>query len=299
MRGAAALLAALLVSCLSACGNAPANSRTGAVAQLRTVGLVSGGHRRSYLLYVPSGDSPRHRLPLVLVFHGALQTASIAASQSGLLRIDQRRHDMILAFLQGYRDTWNEGAGATPAAQAGINDVAFTASVLRRIESRHYVDPQRVVATGFSNGALLTELLGCRLASQITLIAPVEGQLPTSVADGCSPAAAESVYEVHATADPTIPYGGGWFDGVGGGTSVLSAPASAARWAALDHCSAQPQSSGSGSLSLSSYGGCKDGVTVTLATIEGGQHQWPNGFGATLVKAIGSLPAGRRIAAPG
>ncbi len=247
---------------------------------------------------MPPGDSAKHRLPLVLVYHGVNATAATQPAETGLLSVDEQQHNMILVFLQGYDDSWNEGAGNTPAHQAGINDVAFTALVLRRIELGYSVDLRRVIATGLSNGALLTELLGCRIAPYLTLIAPVEGQLPVSVSSGCRPGQPISVYEIHGTADATIPYGGGHFDGVGGGTTVLSAPDSVKRWASLDHCAATAQQSQSGDVALTSFVGCRNGATVTLDTIVGGQHEWPSDFAQTLVRAIGSLSGKRQAVKP-
>ena len=78
-----------------------------------------------------------------------------------------------------------------------------------------------MVATGFSNGAIFVELLGCRAAAYLTLVAPVEGQLGQRFAGSCRPARPVSIYEIHATADPTIPYGGGTFSGSGGPVRVL------------------------------------------------------------------------------
>jgi polyhydroxybutyrate depolymerase len=265
---------------------------------LKAVGVSSGGHARAYLLYVPPGDSSKHPLPLVLVYHGAGETDMNPPTDTGLLSADEKSHSMILAFLQGYDNTWNEGAGNTPAHQAGINDVAFTSLVLQRIETHYDVDMHRVVATGISNGALMTELLGCRLAGSLTLVVPVEGELPVSVASGCRPALPISIFEVHGTTDPDIPYGGGHFDGIGGGTTVLSAPASVARWAALDHCAGKTNRSQSGKVVLTGFKACSQGVTVTLDTIIDGQHVWPPAFAQTLAHAITALPTTRTASKP-
>ena len=258
---------------------------------LRTVTLRSGGHARTYLLYVPPGDSSAHPLPLVLIFHGAGDTASHTVDETDLATIAGRDHNMILVFPQGYHDTWNEGTGGTAAAQAGINDVAFVATILRRVEHSYAVDRRRVVATGFSNGALLTEDLGCTLSRQLTMIAPVEGELPQAVSSRCHPPDALTVFEVHGTADSAIPYGGGGFTGIGGvpGPPVLSAPDSAQRWASLDRCSGQAQTRVTGSVSFATYGSCADRATVTLATFNGGRHQWPPGYGPTLANAIATM----------
>jgi polyhydroxybutyrate depolymerase len=262
---------------------------------MKTVALRSDGRQRTYLLYVPPGDTANHPLPLVLVFHGAGDTAAHTVDETDLPNIAQRSHNMILVFPQGYENSWNEGTGDNPAAQAKVNDVAFVSSILSRVEAHYAVDRRRVVATGFSNGALLTEDLGCALSRQLTMIAPVEGELPQAIAARCHPAVPLSVFEVHGTADSAIPYSGGAFTGVGGvpGPRVLSAPDSVARWAALDRCPAKPSSKTTGQVTLATYGSCEDKVTVTLATVNGGHHAWPSGFGPTLANAIASMSVGR------
>lgn len=300
-----------LLSCGAAQGGQKSHTTTGSSAKAGaagrskagTHGLVSvtlkvGTRVRNYLLYVPPGDSTKHRLPLVLVYHGADNTASETVGQTGLLAVDQQRHDMILAFLQGYDDTWNDDAGDPPAEAANVNDIGFTTAVLSKLESSYYVNMSRVVAAGFSNGAILAQLLGCRIASNLTLIVPVEGQLATTFSSGCSPREPISVYEIHATADPTIPYAGGTFQGVGGPVSVLSAPASAKRWATLDGCPKHVVSPSAGGVTLATFKGCRDGTTVTLATIQGGSHEWPPNFGLTLAGVIASQRVTRNAKRP-
>jgi polyhydroxybutyrate depolymerase len=269
---------------------ARANAGTGG---LKTVQLMSDGRLRTYLLYVPPGDSVKHPLPLVLVYHGVDDTVTSTARLTGLLSIAEKRHDLIVAFLKGYEESWNDDAGDPPAEAAGVNDIAFTTTVLRRIESNYPVNMTRVVATGFSNGAILAELLGCRIAPDLTLIAPVEGQLATRFSSNCKPGRPISVYEIHATADEGIPYSGGTFAGVGGPVTVLSAPGSAERWAVLDHCAATGSTSQAPGTVLTEYKGCRDGVRVTLESIQGGSHEWPPGFGGTLASVIASLPGNR------
>lgn len=264
---------------------------------LETVNIQVDGLTRTYLLYVPPGDSTTNRLPLVLVYHGAGDTASNTTNEMGLLALAEQRHNMIIVYLQGVDDTWNDDAGDPPAEQQNVNDIGFTKAVLNKVESRYYVNRSRVVATGISNGAILVELLGCRIASDLTLIAPVEGQIANRFANNCKPGRPVSVYEVHATADPEIPYKGGTFGGDGGPVTVLSATASAKRWATLDHCVRRGSLTRSGSL-IMRYQKCRDDVTVTLNSVLGGSHEWPDGFASTLLSAIDRLPADREAVTP-
>lgn len=281
-------------------------SRTGVIASagtgsLQQVTVNVDGMVRTFELFVPPNDSSQHRLPLVLVYHGAGGNAVDTAQQTGLLGLAERRQGMIVASLQGYEDTWNDGAGETPAEEAGIDDLGFTEAVLHLIETKYFVDMRHVTATGLSNGAIFVELLGCRLASDFTLTMPVEGQMATRVSSGCRPSRPVSVYEIHATADKVIPYAGGTFPGVGGPVTVLSARASARRWAQLDRCSLRPttvKSSVSGGSVLTRYAACQGRVQVTLESVQGGSHDWPHSFATTLVNVAKSLRAKRTALTP-
>jgi polyhydroxybutyrate depolymerase len=251
-----------------------------------TFTVSSGGHERTVILHVPAHEAGRE-LPLVLVYHGALDTAQNTAQSTGFLSASNSR-GYAVAFLQGYQDTWNEGAGHTPAEQAGIDDVAFTSAALAAIEERVPIDTAAVAATGLSNGALMVGYLGCRLADQLSAIIPVAGPLPVSVAADCRPSRPLTVLQIHGTDDESIPYDGGHFDGVGGGTTVLSAPKAAALWAQLDGCTASaattsPQSD----VRITAYEGCPAGVTVKLRTLVGGGHDWPDDIGDLVADTLG------------
>jgi polyhydroxybutyrate depolymerase len=260
----------------------------------QTVTISSQGRSRTFLVDAPSGSGTH---PLVLVYHGAEDTAANTIGETDFSTLATEK-GWIIVYPQGYDDTWNEGAGDTPAHAAGVNDVFFTEQILRYMEAHYSIDRRRIAAVGESNGALLAELLGCRIASQLTLIVPIEGQLPTSVSPSCAPTRPVSVFEVHGTADASIPYGGGHFNGIGGGTTVLSAPASARRWATLDRCrTGSPTSSTSGSSTFTTYSGCTSGASVELDTIHGGVHEWTPGI-AVLVEGQFAHPARRLAATP-
>jgi poly(3-hydroxybutyrate) depolymerase len=79
---------------------------------------------------------------------------------------------------------------------------------------------------------------------------------------------------------------------------VLSATASAKRWATVDHCGSSASQSRAGGSVLTHYKGCKSRVTVTLDTILGGAHQWPPGFASTLAAAINRLSGPRQAVIP-
>ena len=250
--------------------------------------MTVGTMTRTLILHVPTGPTVPNR-PLVLVYHGNLDTAAATIKETNFEQASNKS-GYLVAFLQGYSNSWDNIVGSSPSVKAHIDDVGFTTTAITTIAGLAPFDLNRVAAVGFSAGALMVEYLGCALAGKLALIVPVEGELPVTIASSCAPSRAISVYEIHGTADTAIPYNGGYFHGVYGGTTVLSAPASAARWAQLDQCRSTPSTTyPSPSIKLTSYSACSNGTTAVLRTIIGGGHVWGSNIGQLVAQAI---PAG-------
>ena len=229
-------------------------------------------------MHVPPNPPVANR-PLLLIYHGITDTAQKTEYQTDFASVADQTGEVV-AFLQGYDNSWNEQAAgsSTPAARAHVNDVAYTSAVIAKLEQVVSFDHKRIVAVGFSNGALMVEDLGCKVASQLAMIVPVEGELAASTSPTCRPTRPISVYEIHGTADTAISYNGGPINGHG--TVVLSAPKSIARWAQLDHCNKTPTTTApSPSIRLTTYRQCRNHVTVVLRTVLGGVHEWGSKVG--------------------
>jgi polyhydroxybutyrate depolymerase len=222
-----------------------------------------------------------------LVFHGARDTAKSTEQGTDFEAVAATTGEVV-AFLQGYGDSWNDDAGTPPAVKAHVNDLAYTSAAITKLEGLVTFDHKRIVAAGFSIGALMVQLIGCRMASAFALIVPVEGQLPTGVSKGCSPSQPISVYEIHGTDDTAIPYRGGTFIGYGGGAiTVLSAPRSVARWATLDGCASAPTTTTpSSGIQVRSFSSCERASNVRLRTIDDGRHEWGSDVGQLVAAAI-------------
>jgi polyhydroxybutyrate depolymerase len=245
--------------------------------------LTVGGRERSLVLHVPPNPPVAHR-PLLLIYHGITDTAQSTEQDTDFSEVADQNGEVV-AYLQGYDDSWNEQAGGTPAALAHVNDVAYTTAVIKKLEGLLSFDHSRIVAVGFSNGALMVEDLGCRIAQELEYVIPVEGELAVSTSTTCHPARPISVYEIHGTADTAILYNGGLIEGHS--PVVLSAPASVARWAHLDHCRTPPSTSfPSSSIKLTTYAGCRNHASVVLRTIIGGVHQWEPDIGEVVASVL-------------
>ncbi len=235
--------------------------------------LMVGNVARTFVLHVPTNNTAVHR-PLLLIYHGAGGSSQSTENQTDFSQVADTTGEVV-AYLQGVNNHWNEQVAGAPST---ADDVGYTKAAITMIERLLPFDHKRIVAVGFSNGALMVEDLGCKLAGTLALIVPVEGELAAATSPTCKPSRPIRVYEIHGTADTVISYYGGKI--AGHPVVVLSAPKSVARWAHLGHCAVTPKTSSvSSSVKLTTYSRCRNKVGVVLRTLIGGVHQWTNGIG--------------------
>ncbi|MBI3975260.1 MAG: esterase, partial [Armatimonadetes bacterium] len=190
---------------------------------------------------------------------------------------------------------WSDGRGTTTPERQEVDDVGFVAALIAELIQTHAVDPQRVFATGISNGGIFVHRLGCALAERIAAVGPIAGTMAELFAPRCAPRPAVSVVAFHGTDDQFVPWTGGVVRGSIGGR-VLSVADTTARWAALNHCPSTPQrvaeperdAADGTRVRRETYAPCRDGSAVVLYAIDGGGHTWPGG-------PAGRLPASGRV----
>jgi polyhydroxybutyrate depolymerase len=233
-----------------------------------TYSLTVGHVTRTFVLHVPTYNTAVNR-PLLLIYHGAGGTSQSTENQTDFSKVADTTGEVV-AYLQGVNNHWNEQVAGAPST---ADDVGYTRAAITLIERLISFDHKRIVAVGFSNGALMVEDLGCKLAGTLALIVPVEGELAAATSPTCKPSRPIRVYEIHGTADTEISYNGGKI--AGHPVVVLSAPKSVARWARLDRCAATPKIGPVVSgVKLTTYSHCRNKVGVVLRTLIGGVHQW-------------------------
>jgi poly(3-hydroxybutyrate) depolymerase len=91
-------------------------------------------------------------------------------------------------------------------ANTGDRDIRFMRSMISQVQQGTCSDTQRVFATGFSFGGMMSNAMGCGMGDVVRAIVPMAGSLWS----GC----AESTYRVaalfiHAQDDNTVPYSAG------------------------------------------------------------------------------------------
>jgi polyhydroxybutyrate depolymerase len=225
--------------------------------------LMSGQRPRTYRLFVPSDYDGHQRVPLVLDLHGSGGSSDGEARNSGFETLGASER-FIVATLDAVDRRWN-----VPIQEGRPDDVAYVNDVIDHVGARVCIDEARVYATGFSGGARMSSLLGCKLGSRIAAIAPVSGLRYPGPCTGRQ----VPVLTFHGLADPQNPYDG---HAAGRGEEWLeSVPEALASWARHDGCKGDAiLEDPPGPLSTMRYEGCEGGTEARLIRIDGLGHAW-------------------------
>jgi polyhydroxybutyrate depolymerase len=232
MRYALVLVLLLLAGCRSTGGEGVTDTRT----------IEVGGQDRSFRVYTPASVS--ERAALVVMMHGGFGSGAQAQRAYGWDELADRE-GFIVAYPDGESRAWNVGGGCCGRpGREDIDDVAFLEQMVAAIEG---IDPQRVYATGMSNGAMMAYRLGCD-SKVFAAIGPVAGTLLGE----CPAPAPIPVIHVHGLKDPNVR-----FDGAGGaGVAGIDGPP-------IPEVVKLWQDNGGGA--------------VNLVTVADAAHEWPAG----------------------
>jgi polyhydroxybutyrate depolymerase len=255
-------LAVLLHGALLALVVAPAQatvqpSEGCSLAHLPTGRPISGrievdGQLREYLLDAPDSLQPHAPVPLLFDFHG------FGHSATGVWNVSRFRDFAAdKRFLTVYPDglpvelLGRRARGWEMFTVDGNRDLAFVRRLLDQLERTYCIDSRRIFATGFSNGAFFTHLLGCTMADRVAAIAPVSGgRAPVA----CAPTRPVPVLLHHGRNDPLIP--------------VAQARMARDAWAHLNGCHGRMADG------CERYLDCRDDATVEYCE-DDGAHRWP------------------------
>ena len=235
-----------------------------------TVGEVD----RSYLLYVPRGATDGLR-PLVVTMHGFGSNATQQVAYTGIEAAADRHGFAVVA---------PNGTGTPPRFDLlGVADVGFVEAAIDDASDIACVDPDRVYATGMSNGGAMSSVLGCRAPERFAAIAPVAAII--FVAPFCTNAPPIPIIAFMGDADPVVPFNGGKVNCCGNPT-IGSAPEAMAGWAAHNGCDAAFTDEDLASdVVRRTWTGCDGGADTVFHIVEGGGHTWP---GAIPIQQLGA-----------
>jgi polyhydroxybutyrate depolymerase len=272
----------LFLLILACGGTTPTQQVTAPVGQTESPGpgdmtrsIVYAGVERTYLLHIPASYDAARATPLVLAFHGIGLNAEEMARISGLSE-QADTSGFIVAYPNGTgeKKSWNGGHCCGEAAKNNVDDVGFVRALIDELATLIHIDPNRVYATGFSNGAIMVYRLACELPDRIAAIGPVAATQILDDQEACHPARSVPVIHFHGTADRLNPYDGGT---TAAGFEFVSVEAAIGFWVEKNACPDPLQRTQSGTIQHDVYAPCEQNSAIELYTIIDGEHAWPGG----------------------
>ena len=224
---------------------------------------------RSVFVHTPPDFDVSANYPVLLVFHGNASDDPNDVAASSIPQYAEMVDGgaYIGVYPQGYRNSWNLGQELSTA-----DDHAFITHIVAQLTMTEGINPDRILATGVSNGAGLTR----RHAVETDLFEAV-APLSTALVVGQEPTAdtpIRSIMQVHGTADPVCPYEGGENNPTG--HNFHSSEQSIALWAEHNGCDSTPTTTTTSQGNTQMYyENCTDDVEVMQLTIIDGEHGFP------------------------
>jgi polyhydroxybutyrate depolymerase len=233
-----------------------------------------GGQTRSFLLHVPPNYTGATPVPVVFDFHGLGGNGMQQRNLSGWAAVADRE-GFIMVYPNGSSNAWNVGRCCPPAADQGVDDVAFVRAVIAQLQRDACIDSKRVYASGCSNGGGMSYKLACEAADAIAGIAPVDfdcvvGENNVPSCGGCNPGRAISAIQFRATGDALVAYEGGPAP-IPQGMDLPGAEQNFSDWGEINSCTGTPQAV-AGRAACQTFPACGGGVATTLCTRQGGSH---------------------------
>lgn len=287
---AAALL--LITSCRA---TLPAQPGPQAATYTASVDLRVHGFRRTYRVHLPPAYSSVKPLPMVIVVHGAFDTAKGMERVTGFSELaDQERFIAVYPNgmgILGFLQHWNAGHCCGKAAADELDDVGYLARVIEDVCTRLAVDRRRIYMVGFSNGGMIVHRFAAERGDLLTAAAPLAatggGQaneahpiwhIPT-------PVSALPLLTIHGMKDLHVPFEGGKAPQGEAERRYWPVQRTLDVWIRRNGCDQQPtvHRQHEGAVVVTTWSNCRQGADVVRYQLEDWGHDWPGaGFTSDL-----------------
>jgi polyhydroxybutyrate depolymerase len=226
-------------------------------------GVDVGNRRRLYLLYIPPGLTDEQAVPVVFAFHGLTRDPSQMQRTSGFNETADN-NGFVVVYPGAVEGSWSYREDDPDF----IDESAFIELILLELNKIISVDPNRIYATGKSQGGVLAYRLACDMSDTFAAIASVAGPMAYSA---CEPTRAVSVLHIHGLDDYLIPFEGG------GRHQAPPVQEGIDNWVGFNNCTESiVENDYDNGFTDTTYSSCLDGTTVELYTVEGMDHIWPD-----------------------
>ncbi len=286
-----ALICMMLILLFSSCtASLPKNTPEGPKTYKNKMDIRIMGARRTYLVHVPPNYSPKKPLPLVVVIHGAFDTAAGMEKYSTFSDLADRESFIVMypngMGIFGLFQHWNAGHCCGKAANDDVDDVGFIASAINDVRVRLQIDPDRIYMVGFSNGGMLAYRFAAERGDILAAVAPLAASIGGRPSEDApqwripEPVKPLSVITIHGLADDDIVYEGGVSLHRGGTRTFWSVDESVDFWVRHNGChpNAAVTELNHGHVRIHTWGACSNDTEVVLYLMENWGHVWPGRY---------------------
>ncbi|MEQ8672146.1 MAG: PHB depolymerase family esterase [Aggregatilineales bacterium] len=171
-----------------------------------TLTLTYDELERSYQLFVPASYDASTPAPLVVVLHGAGDSASGIRAASSFDDLAEET-GTIVAYPNSQNSIWNY-LEIPIEDETTVDDTGFVTALVDQLSTDYAVDPANISVIGYSNGGLMALRLRCELGNRLGSAVMV-GSSPTfRLVDHCLGTDPVSTMMVLGTADESFPWNG-------------------------------------------------------------------------------------------
>ena len=138
--------------------------------------MIYDGETREYIVYIPQGCNSSIACPILFSFHGGSGYAADFIQTNDMRPIADTAN-FIAVYPQGAIDPEGGTTSWIHKAPTDHDDIFFVEEIIVELSSQYNIDQSRVYACGYSEGAILSYELGCRLNSKVAAFAAVSGSM--------------------------------------------------------------------------------------------------------------------------
>lgn len=161
---------------------------------------------RHYRIAMPKGHDGVTPVPALIWAHGYRGSASGVMRNSSLRRMLSDAGIALIAA-QGVNGSWNLPNGPRTMDSDGSAEFAYFDAVIADATGKFRVDPDRIIASGFSAGGMMVWNLACSHPYKFAGFIPMSGTFWLKPPDTCAQPVS-SIVHIHGDADRTVPLAG-------------------------------------------------------------------------------------------
>lgn len=158
---------------------------------------------RHYRIALPEGAA----LTGAVVYAHGYRGSAAGVMRNGALRRALSERGLALIALKSLSDDWVIPHVPGHPEASGQEETAYVEAVIADAARRFDIDERRLVAAGFSAGAMMVWTLACTMPERFAGFVAISGTFWQRAPETCATPPA-SVVHLHGTSDPTVPMEG-------------------------------------------------------------------------------------------